>query len=121
MVEKKLTVTTMLMALEVRLDVLAILKPGWLDGQGETPTPVALDRARATLRTLLTECPDIGAPGIFPTPAGGIQAEWDIEQWAIEILFSPNGEVEYAETNSLTLETRTDAIEIFFKNTFNKQ
>jgi hypothetical protein len=71
-----------------RLHELAQLDQGWLDGDGEAIAPAALRLARAALRSLA----HAGAPPprIYPTPEGGVQAEWSIAPWAIEALFGPD-------------------------------
>jgi hypothetical protein len=92
----------------VKLGDLRHLKRGWLDGHGEPPTAAALARSCEVLRALLAAHPDIESPGVFPTPAGGVQAEWDNGSWAAEILFAPDGHrVEGAATNSSTFEDCT--------------
>jgi predicted helicase/SOS-response transcriptional repressor LexA len=97
-----------LQAVEARIETLGELKAGWLDGHGESASGAALGRSREVLRALLAEHPDIDAPGIFPTPTGAIQAEWDSGPWATEIVFAADGRgVEGAATNSSTLEDRT--------------
>jgi hypothetical protein len=112
--------TLTLQALEARIKELGdlkpgwlndgydLLKPGWLDGYGDAPSGAALSRSREVLFALLAAHPDIGAPGIFPTPTGGVQAEWDNGPWAIEIVFDSDGcTVEGGATNTSTFEDHT--------------
>ena len=55
--------------IDARLDELAALSDGWLDGEGLAPTPHAIATARAVLRLLP------GArPHLFPTPDGEVSA-----------------------------------------------
>jgi len=58
-----------------RLEELAALKDGWLDGSGSAISREAMRAAE----TLLFWCVDegIARPGIFPTESGGIHLEWD--------------------------------------------
>ncbi len=53
--------------LAARLDYLAALEEGWLDGEGKKIT----QRALATARLI---CPN---PRLYPTEVGGISVEWD--------------------------------------------
>lgn len=57
-----------------RLDELAALKPGWLDGEGVPPGPGVIALAAA-----IAESSQVWAKGmrIYPTPEGGIELEWD--------------------------------------------
>jgi hypothetical protein len=74
--------------------MLRTLKAGWLDGQGEPPSEVALELAQATLQALLSAHPDIlHPPGIFPTLTGNVQAEWDFDDWAVELSFTADGHI----------------------------
>jgi hypothetical protein len=60
-------------AVWARLDELAALKPGWLDGQGIPPGP-GVCAVAASIATSST----VWAKGmrIYPTPEGGIELEW---------------------------------------------
>ena len=73
---------TPLDALDVplRLEQIAALEEGWLDGKGVAP---AGDR----LRWLSSEFDanfdaDLPLPYLYPTPEGGIQAEWNVSDWS---------------------------------------
>ncbi|HUZ25445.1 MAG TPA: hypothetical protein VMV07_16945 [Streptosporangiaceae bacterium] len=72
-----------------RLDDMAILSAGWLDGGGEKVTGEALERAREMLPELLRR--DIPRPRIYPTPEGGLQAEWSGEGREVSITFEVDG------------------------------
>lgn len=77
-----------------RIDELAALKKGWLDGEGETPTPVAVAAAHAFLDSMIRD------PHIYPTPEGGIQFEANTlgsnahTGWAWEVSIDADGAVE---------------------------
>lgn len=57
-----------------RLDELAALPDGWLDGFGRRIEPPMVDQARQLLAALSAR--QIADPSIYPTPNGGIQLEW---------------------------------------------
>lgn len=67
--------------LDMRIGELLALKGGWLDGAGTAPDPNGL----VWLRKELTEqWPDETAlPFLYPTPEGGIRAEWSSAEWEI--------------------------------------
>lgn len=56
-----------------RIGELAKLKPGWLDGIGEAPSPQALLRAGIIAEALPQQQEPIR---IYPTEAGGVNLEW---------------------------------------------
>lgn len=76
-------------ALNRRIAELAELQPGWLDGDGASLAPAALRNARITLAELLRL--GVPRPRIYPTPEGGIQAEWAAGDYEINITFEPDG------------------------------
>lgn len=88
-----------LASLDSRLDELASLNAGWLDGQGVRPDVGALERARRVLSDLLTF--EIPRPRVFATPEGGVQAEWTVGENEISVTFEPNGKL-YAVAVNLT-------------------
>lgn len=60
-----------------RLDELRTLSAGWLDGvEGEPPSASGLDWLMRELEDHYPE--DLPLPWIFPTAAGGVQAEWSL-------------------------------------------
>lgn len=75
--------------LERRLDELADLSDGWLDGEGIRPDAGALQRARQVLGELLGL--DVPRPRLFATPEGGIQAEWTVDSRECSVTFEPAG------------------------------
>ena len=80
---------------ETRLEELASLKDRWLNGKG-----VALDGAR--LKALAEEFEKhfdatLPLPHLYPTPEGGVLAEWTLGEWAISLdidITSQTGEYE---------------------------
>jgi len=64
-----------------RLLELETLSAGWLDGAGLPPALPALRNARALLVP----------PRLYPTPEGGVQAEWTIGSYEFAVTFEPDG------------------------------
>ena len=78
---------------ETRLEELASLKDRWLNGRG-----IALDRT--ALKTLSEEFENnfdssLPLPHLYPTPEGGVLAEWTFGKWAVSLEI---------ETTSLTAQ-----------------
>lgn len=60
--------------ISARLDQLKHLQAGWLDGRGETFSPEGLDWLANRLENVLRG--DQPRPHLYPTPEGGVRAEW---------------------------------------------
>lgn len=59
-----------------RLEEIALLKNGWLEGKGAAPPKEGLEWLS---RTFASQYPDdLPLPYIYPTPEGGIQLEWTL-------------------------------------------
>jgi hypothetical protein len=82
-----------------RLTELSCLEPGWLDGEGQRISAGALQAARNVLARML----QLGArrPRVYPTPAGGIQAEWTTATSAVSLEF---------EAGALPLASSVDSV-----------
>lgn len=89
--------TEELATLDHRFAELAALHAGWLDGEGAPPDGVVLDRARRVLAELLNF--DVPRPRVFPTPEGGIQAEWTVAGHEISVTFEPDGSLYAVSVN----------------------
>jgi hypothetical protein len=76
-------------AVESRLCELEELGQGWLDGDGAPVAPGALRHARETLADL--QRLRVPQPRLYPTPEGGVQAEWTSGRFEISITFEPDG------------------------------
>lgn len=72
-----------------RLNEISALSPGWLDGGGEAVGAKAVETARRLLAELLAH--DVPHPRVFPTPEGGVQAEWTIDDREISVTFESDG------------------------------
>jgi hypothetical protein len=78
-----------LAALDDRIAELELLQPGWLDGAGASLAPAASRQAKITLAELLL--PGVPRPRLYPTPEGGVQAEWAVGNYEISLTFKPDG------------------------------
>lgn len=85
--------------LESRLDALSRLSGGWLDGDGVTPTPAAVETARHLIWVLLNH--GVPRPRIAPTPEGGVEAEWSVDDREVSVTFEPDGSL-YGNSVDLT-------------------
>ena len=59
-----------------RLDELRIMENGWLDGAGNAPSHQGLDWLSASFERYFPD--DLPLPYIYPTPEGGVEAEWSL-------------------------------------------
>lgn len=59
-----------------RLDEFRDLKDGWLEGEGVAPSPDGLDWLTETFDRYFPD--DLPLPYLYPTPEGGVQAEWSL-------------------------------------------
>ncbi len=89
--------------LDHRFDELAALPAGWLDGEGVPLDAVVLDRPRRILAELLNF--DVPRPRVFPTPDGGVQAEWTVAGDEISVTFEPDGTLYAVSVNLASGET----------------
>lgn len=91
--------------IETRLEELAKLEDGWLDGKGG-----ALDRASLIRLTQVFDegfSPDLPLPYLYPTPEGGVQAEWTLGDWEVSLEIAlPSLVAEYQAVHMATAETR---------------
>ena len=72
----------------VQIEQLRQLPAGWLDGKGVPPSGLLLDQISAWLENhLRSEEP---SPRLYPTPEGGVEAEWLIGRLDLSIEFDPN-------------------------------
>lgn len=60
----------------LRLEELALLQDGWLDGKGLAPNKDALPKLAKLFDTSFDS--DLPLPFLYPTPEGGLQAEWNL-------------------------------------------
>jgi hypothetical protein len=76
-----------MMSYEDRLDQIAALEDGWLDGEGKAATPAAIRAARVfgRLNTAVNW-------GTYPSEDGGVLLEWLDGGAHCSIEIHPNGE-----------------------------
>lgn len=92
-----------LVALDERFRMLEGLQQGWLDGEGSAPTPAALHNARTVMAEFLRL--DAPLPRLYPTPDGGVQAEWTSGDYELSVTFEPDGEFHGLAVNITTGES----------------
>lgn len=68
-----------------RIDELKLLTDGWLDGRGRALDSGGLDWIQELLETHLPD--GLPLPYLYPTPEGGIQAEWSIGGTEVSLEF----------------------------------
>jgi len=66
-----------------RLDAMRALKPGWLEGTGVVPNPIGLTWLADAFATGYPG--DVPLPHLYPTPEGGIRAEWSLEPFEVSV------------------------------------
>lgn len=84
------------MTLTRRLDEVAAIQPGWLDGHGEAVTVDARVAAERVLAGLMHRL-GLPTPRLYPTEEGGVSAEWPRERRpgpTLSVEFEPTGEAE---------------------------
>ena len=84
-----------------RLDELRVLRDGWLDGKGVALDGSGLDWLADSFENLYSL--DASPPRLYPTPEGGVQAEWFINVYdaSLEI----DLETRKAEWHNLNFDT----------------
>lgn len=70
-----------------RLNELAALKPGWLDGEGPALSPTVLATAAVVAESTAQWA---GNTSVYPTPDGGVQIEWSDPHANHSITISPD-------------------------------
>lgn len=69
--------------IEMRLDELAQLQPGWLNGKGFALDNSALSLLAENFEEFFNS--ELPLPYLYPTAEGGVQAEWTIEGWEVSL------------------------------------
>lgn len=64
-----------------RLDEFRDMKDGWLEGRGVAPSMDGLDWLAATFDRHFPD--DLPLPYLYPTPEGGVEAEWSLGSQSI--------------------------------------
>jgi len=79
------------------------LAPGWLDGEGLPPSRELLEQLGEWLE--LHQRKNGQQPRLYPTPEGGVEAEWRIGRLDLSIEFDPSSDT--AEWHALDLDQGT--------------
>ena len=87
-----------------RLDELRRLEDGWLDGDGKAPGSDELEWLAAGFDRHYPD--DLPLPHLYPTPEGGVQAEWSLSE--NEISLEVNLVTRRADWHRLDVETHAD-------------
>lgn len=67
----------------LRIEELAELQDGWLDGRGIAPPAVGLRWLSDAMQDSYSN--ELRLPYLYPTPEGGIRAEWTASDWEISL------------------------------------
>lgn len=95
--------------IETRLEELAQLQDGWLDGKGRAPDRASLIRLAQAFDEGFS--PDLSLPYLYPTPEGGVQAEWTLGRWEVSLEITlPTLNADYQAVHTATGETREQAL-----------
>jgi hypothetical protein len=85
----------------VQLEKLKGLREGWLDGEGLALSVDLLARVENWLEDYLSE--DTPLPRLYPTPEGGVEAEWLIGRLDVSIEFDEAARI--VEWHAMDLDT----------------
>lgn len=95
----------------LRLEELATLKDGWLDGKGYTPMPEQLKWLASQFDAYFAA--DLPLPHLYPTPEGGLQAEWSLDAWEVTLEINLNNQTgEYQALNCNDRKTREHLLQL---------
>lgn len=90
--------------IETRLEEFARLKDGWLDGKGRALDQTSLIRLAQAFDERFG--PDLPLPYLYPTPEGGVQAEWTLGNWEVSLEITlPTFDSEYQAVHRSTGES----------------
>jgi hypothetical protein len=91
--------------IETRMEALAQLQDGWLDGKGRSPDRASLMRLAQGFDRAYD--PDLPLPYLYPTAEGGVQAEWTLGDWEVSLEIAlPGQTAQYQALNLKTGETQ---------------
>ena len=89
-----------------RLDELRLLKNGWFEGRGQAPSGSGLDWLSQEFSQRYPE--NLQMPFLYPTPAGGVQAEWSFGP--IEVTCEIDLGSHTAKWHALNMETDSEEL-----------
>ncbi len=86
-----------------QLGEMRSIQDGWLEGGGAAPHDAGLDWLSQAFDRHFSE--DAPLPHLYPTEAGGVQAEWSLGP--NEVIFTVDINTRYGEWHALNMETDT--------------
>lgn len=90
--------------IETRLEELAQLQDGWLDGKGCAPDRASLIRLALAFDERFS--PDLPLPHLYPTLEGDVQAEWTLGSWEVSLeIILPSLAADYQSVHIASGET----------------
>lgn len=103
------------MDIETRLEELAQLQDGWMDGNGRALNRASLMRLVQAFGESFD--PDLPLPYLYPTPEGGVQAEWTLGRWEVSLeIILPSLAADYQAVHTETGETREQVLSLAAEN-----
>lgn len=91
--------------IETRLEELAQLEDGWLDGKGQGLEQTTLNGLAKAFDEYFD--PALPLPYLYPTPEGGVQAEWTMGSWEVSLEINlPSLAAEYQAVHLASGESR---------------
>ena len=89
----------------LRLNQVAMLEDGWLNGKGKAPTKEKLAWLAEAFESDFDS--DLPLPYLYPTAEGGVQAEWSLNDWAVTLEIDLNSrKAEYQALNLKDLSSK---------------
>ncbi len=88
-----------------RVEVLKLLRNGWLDGKGLAPASATLDWIATAFEENYPD--DLRRPYLFPTPAGRVLAEWSLSPWSLSLEIDPA--IKRGSWHALNIDTDGEA------------
>lgn len=94
-----------------RLDQIARAEAGWFDGENPAPSPEAVEAMRSALSSI-GELDEVASrPHLYPSPEGGVAAEWDHNGWSASLdVFPSSNEAKFHATHLSSRETFRESI-----------
>lgn len=86
----------------LRLNSFLELKNGWLDGKGYAPSFAFINKMASFFD--IVKHRNIQHPYLYPTPEGGILAEWKVGNWDISFEINENSEAGFFHALNLNTD-----------------
>ena len=87
--------------IELRLEDLAKLKDGWLNGRGVAGDAESLKTLAEKFDRFFDS--ELALPHLYPTPEGGVLAEWSLGNWAVSLTIQmPTYKAQYQALDLVT-------------------